>query len=82
MNYETCIRNGQHLKTQLTLTILTRKERTSARKHLKHLLDVQIFYPISTQPPFIKEISKHNPITDKNTFQLILFAFGKETSFS
>ena len=65
MNYETIIREGQHLKTLLTLTILTKEERRSTRKNLEHLRDEQIFYPISTQPSSIKEILEHNPITDK-----------------
>ena len=63
---KTFIREGQHLKTLFTLTILTKEERTSTRKILEHLLDGQIFYPISARPPFIKEIIGHNPITDKN----------------
>ena len=80
MNYETFIRGGQHLKTLLTLTILTKEERTFTRKNLEHLFGGHIFDPISTRPPCIKEILKHNPITDKNTFKLILFANGNGTS--
>ena len=75
MNYETFIKEGQHLETLLTLTKLTKEERTSTRKDLEHLLEGHIFYPIFTWPPSIKEISEHNPITDKNTFKLILFAY-------
>ena len=71
MNYETFIREGRYLKTLLTLTILTNEERTSSRKNLEHLLDRQIFYPISTRPPSIKEILEHNPITDKNILKRI-----------
>ena len=54
MNYETFIKEGQHLKTLLTLTKLTKKERVSTRKELEQLLDGYIFYPISTWPPSIK----------------------------
>ena len=68
MNYETFIREGQHLKTLLTLTILTKEEQTSTQKNVKHLLDGKNFYSIVTRPPSIKEIIEHNPITDKNTF--------------
>ena len=78
MNHETFIGEGKHLKTLLTLTILTKEERTSTRKNLEH--DGQIFYRISTRPPSIKEIIEHNPITDKNTFKLILFAYGNGIS--
>ena len=65
-----------HLKALLTLTILTKEERTSTRKNLEHLLDGHIFYPTSTQPRSIKKILKHNPITDKNKFKLSLFAYS------
>ena len=41
---------------------------------------VNNFYPISTWPPSIKEIIEHNPITDKNTFKLIFFAYGNGIS--
>ena len=78
MNYETFIKEGQHLKTLLKLTKLTKEERASARKDLEYLLDGHIFYLISTWPPFIKEILEHNTITDKSTFKLILFAYGNE----
>ena len=61
MNYETFIKEGQHLETLLTLTKLTKEERTSTRKDLEHLLEGHIFYPIFTWPPSIKEISEHNP---------------------
>ena len=80
MNYETCTRKGEHPKTLLILSILIKKGRTSTGKNLKHFLDGQIFYPKSTQPPSIKEILKHNPITDKNTLKLILFAYGNGIS--
>ena len=80
MNYKTFIREGKHFKTLLTLTIFTKEERTSTRKNLEYLLDGQIFYPISTRPLSIKEIFEHNPITDKNTFKLILFVYGNEIS--
>ena len=80
MNYKTFLKEGQHLKTLLTLTKLTKEERTSTRKDLDHLLDGHIFYPISTWPPSIKEIPEHNPITDKNTFKLILVAYGNGIS--
>ena len=76
MNYETFIKEGQHLKTLFKLTKLTKEERTSARKDLEHLFNRYIFYPISTWPPTIKEILEHNTIAEKNTFKLILFAYG------
>ena len=78
MNYETFIREGRYLKTLLTLTILTNEERTSTRKNLEHLLDRQIFYPISTRPPSIKEILEHNPITDKNILKRISLPMAME----
>ena len=80
MNYETFIKEGQHLKTLFTLTKSTKEEQTSTRKDLDHVLDVHIFYPISTWLPSTKEILEHNLITDKNTFKLILFAYGSGTS--
>ena len=80
MNYETFLRERQHLQILSTLTILTKEERTSTGKNLEHLLDGQSFYPISTWPPSIKEIIEHNPITDKDTFKLILFAYGNGIS--
>ena len=76
MNYEAFTKEGQHLKTLLELTILTKEERTTTRKNLEHLLDGHIFCPISTRSPSIKEIVEHNPITDKNRFKLILSACG------
>ena len=76
MDYETFIKEGQHLKTLLTFTKLTKKERASTRKELEQLFDHHIFYPISTWPPSIKEILEHNTITDRSTFKLILFAYG------
>ena len=80
MNYETFIKEGEHLKTLLKLTKLTKEERTSAREDLAHLLDGYIFYPTSTWPPSIKEIVEHNTITDRNTFKLIPFAYGNGIS--
>ena len=80
MDYETIIKEGQHLKTLLTLTKLTKKERASTRKDLEQLLDGHIFYPISTWSPSIKEILEHNTITNKNTFTVILFAYGNGVS--
>ena len=81
MNYETFIRERQHLKILSILTILTKEERTSTRKKtLNIFLMDKIFCPISTWPPSIKEIIEHNPITDKDTFKLILFAYGNGIS--
>ena len=80
MNYETFIREGQHLTTLLTLAILTKEKRRSTQKNLEALLDGQIFYPISSLSTSIKEFLEHNPITDKNTFKLILFVYGNEIS--
>ena len=48
MNYETYIKEGQHLKTLLELNKLTKEERITKRENLKHLLHGYIFYPIST----------------------------------
>ena len=76
MNYETYIKEGQHLKTLLELNKLTNEERITKRENLKHLLDGDIFYPIFTWPFSIREILEHDTITDKNTFKLILFAYG------
>ena len=76
MNYETYIKEGQHLKTLLELNKLTNEERITKRENLKHLLDGNIFYPIFTWPFSIREILEHDTITDKNTFKLILFAYG------
>ena len=80
MDYETIIKEGQHLKTLLTLTKLTKKERASTRKDLEQLLDGHIFYPISTWSPSIKKILEHNTIINKNTFTVILFAYGNGVS--
>ena len=80
MNYKTYIKEGQHLKTLLKLNKLTKEERISTRKNLKHLLDGYIFYPTSTCPSSIKEFLEHGTITDKNTFKLILFACGNGIS--
>ena len=55
MNYETYIKEGQHLKTLLELNKLTNEERITKRENLKHLLDGYIFYPISHgHPPYAK----------------------------
>ena len=59
---------------------LTNEERITKRENLKHLLDGYIFYPISTWPLSIREILEHDIITDKNTFKLILFAYGNGIS--
>ena len=59
---------------------IRKRETISTRKNLEHLLDGHIFYAISTRSPFIKETLEHNPITDKNTFKLILFAYGNGIS--
>ena len=74
MNYVTYIKEGQHLKTLLKLIKLKEKS-ISKLENLKHLLDGYIFYPISTWPSSIRKILKHNTITDKNTLNLILFAY-------
>ena len=63
MNFEMHIKH--HLKTLLKLNKLTKEDRPSAQRGLRHLIDVNIFYPISTWPLFIKEILKHDTITDK-----------------
>ena len=76
MNYETYIKEGQHLKTLLELNKLTKGEGIAKRENLKHLLDGYISYPISTWPSSIREILEYDTITDKNTFKLILFAYG------
>ena len=80
MNKETYIKEGQHPKTLLELNKLTNEERTTKQENLKHLLDGYIFYPISTWPLSIREILEHDIITDKNTFKLILFAYGNGIS--
>ena len=80
MNYETFIKEGEHLKTLLKLTKLTKEEGTSAREDLPHLLGGYILYPILTWPPSIKEIIEQNTITDRNTFRLILFSYGNGIS--
>ena len=80
MNYETFIKEGEHLKTLLKLTKLTKEERASARGDLVHLLGRYIFNPISTWLPSIKEIVEHNTITDRNTFKLIMLACGNRIS--
>ena len=80
MNYETYIKEAQHLKTLLGLNKLTKEERIARREKLKHLLDGYIFYPISTWPSSIREILEYNTITDKNTFKLTLFANGNGIS--
>ena len=69
------MREGQHLKTLLTLTISTKEERTFTGKSLEHVLDGHIFYPVSTRSPSIKEMLEHTPITGKNTFKLIIFVY-------
>ena len=80
MNCGAYIREGQHLKTLLELNKLKNQERITKRKNLKHLLDGYIFCPISTWPLSIREILEHDIITDKNTFKLILFAYGNGIS--
>ena len=65
MNYKTYIKEGQHLKTLLKLNKLTKEERISTRKNLKHLLDGYIFYPTSTWSSSIKEFLEHDTIADK-----------------
>ena len=65
MNHQTDIKEGQHLKTLLKLNKLTKEERMTTRKNLKHLLDRYTFYPISTWPSSIKEILEHDTITNK-----------------
>ena len=80
MNYETYITEGQHLKKLLKLNKLTKEESISKRENLKHLLDGYIFYPISIWPSSIRVILEHDTITDKNTFKLILFAYGNGIS--
>ena len=74
MNYETFIKEGEHLKTLLKLTKLTKEERASAWEDLAHLL------PYTTWHPSIKKIVEHNTITDRSTFKLLLFAYGNGIS--
>ena len=76
MDYEPCIKEGQHLKILLELNTLTREERIAKRENLKHLLDGYIFCPMTTWPSSIREILEHDTITDKNTLKLILLAYG------
>ena len=79
MNYEMYIKERQHFKnTTQTQQINKRGTYIHTRKP-EHLLDGRIFYPISTWPSSIREIPKHDTITDKNTFKLILFAYGNGT---
>ena len=80
MNYETFIKERQHLNTLLKPAKLTKEDRISARKDPEHLVARYIFYPIPAWPSSIKKILEHNTITNKNTFQLILFAYGNEIS--
>ena len=76
MNYETYIKEGHQLKTLHKLNKLTKKKLTYAQRDLRHNIDSNIFYPRSAWPPSNKEILKHDTITYKNTFKLILFAYG------
>ena len=80
MNYEMYNKERQHLKTLLELNKLTKEERISKRENLKHLLEEYIFYPISAWPSSIRKILEHDTIIDKNTFKLILFAYGNGIS--
>ena len=81
MNCETYTRERQHLKTLHKLSKVTKAERKSLKRDLRHLIEVGcIFYPISSWPLSIKEILKHDTITDTNTFQLILFAYDSDIS--
>ena len=80
MNCEMYIKEGQRLKTLLELNKLTKEERIDKRENLKHLLYGYIFYAISTWPSSIREILEHDTITNKNTFKLILFAYGNGIS--
>ena len=66
----------QHLKTLLELNKLTKEKRITKRENLKYLPDGDTFCPISTWPSSVREILEHDTITDKNTFKLILFAYG------
>ena len=59
MNYETYIKERQHLKTILELNKLTKDEYISKRE--KHLLDGYIFYPISTWPSSVIKILEMTP---------------------
>ena len=79
VHYETYLKEGQHLKALLKLK-LTKEGRIPKRDSLKHLLDGYIFYSISTWPSSIKEILEHDTITNKNTFKIILFAYGNGIS--
>ena len=80
MNYETYIKEGQHLRPLLKLNKLTKEKSIYKRENLKHLLQGYIFYPVSTWPSSIREILEHDIITDKNTFKLIVFAYGNGIS--
>ena len=75
MNYETYIKAGEHLKTLVELSKLTKEERISKRENVKHLLDGYIFYPITTWPSSIRETLEHDTITNKNTLKLTPFVF-------
>ena len=80
MNYETYIRERQHLKTLYKLSKSTKEERKSTQRDLRHLIDGYIFYTISSWPPPIKEILKHDTIINTNTFRLIIFAYDNGIS--
>ena len=78
MNYETNIKEGHHLEILHKPNKIAKEERTSAQRDLGHLIDGNSFYPIC--PPSIKEILKHETMTDKNSLQLIIFAYGNSIS--
>ena len=75
MNYKEHIKEGQDIKPLLKFNELTKEENISKRDNLKHLLQGYIFHPISTW-----KILKHDTITNKNTFRLILFQYGNGIS--
>ena len=56
MNYEMYIKEGHHLTK--TLNKLTKTEPTSAQRDMRRIIGSNIFYSISTLPPYIDKNSK------------------------
>ena len=52
----------------------------NTRLQLRSILDGDAFFPINTWPLTIQEVSRHTPISDTNTFKLLLFLYGNGCS--
>lgn len=76
MNYQTFANSEDHTHMKQLHTFQNKQSTVSTRKNLYNLLNGNIFYHINQWPIDIQIAFNNTPISDTDTFKIILFFFG------